>query len=81
VPTCARCGGDVPEGADRCEHCGHLLVAPSAEPGPAAFPGAPRVIAGVGCGVLTVMLVLISIVVVLGALLGGLVGAAGARVS
>ena len=63
-----------------CEHCGHRLAAPEAlEPEP--FPGAPKVIAGVGCGVLTVMLVLISIVAVLGALLGGLVGAAGARAS
>ena len=80
MPTCPRCGGELAEGAARCENCGHLLAAPAA-PEPAAFPGAPKVIAGVGCGVLTVMLVLISIVAVLGALLGGLVGAAGARAS
>ena len=78
MPTCPRCGGDVPEGADRCEHCGHTLTAAAAPP-PAETPGATRLIASLGCGMLTVMLVLISIVVVLGALVGGLLGAAGAH--
>jgi hypothetical protein len=78
MPTCPRCGGDVAEGVLRCEHCGHLLSAPPVA-APAPAPGAPRLIAGLGCGMLTVILVLISVVVVFGLLLGGLVGAAGAR--
>ena len=82
MATCPRCGGDVAEGAQRCEHCGHRLapspVSASADP---AAVGAPRLIAGLGCGMLTVILILISIVVVFGALLGGLIGAAGARAS
>ena len=82
MPTCPRCGGDVAEGAARCEHCGHALAAavpppPSASPEPAGV----RRIAGIGCGLLTVMLILVSIVVVFGALLGGLLGVAGVRAS
>ena len=81
MPTCPRCGGDVGEGALRCEHCGHLLTGAPASPASASAPGAPRLIAGLGCGMLTVILVLISIVVVFGLLLGGLVGVAGARLA
>ena len=82
MPTCPRCGGEVAEEASRCEHCGHRLTA-AVDPGPPAAPapGARGLIAGIGCGMLTVMLVLISIIVVFGALLGGLIGAAGARLS
>jgi hypothetical protein len=79
VPTCPRCGGDVAEGAARCDHCGHVLAAPGATPpAPSVAPAGARRIAGVGCGLLAVMLVLISIVVVFGALVGGLLGVAGA---
>jgi hypothetical protein len=81
VLTCARCGGDLPEGAARCEHCGHAVA-----PEPAGPPGAPvaeasgrKLIAGLGCGMLAVMLALMFIVVLFGLLLGGLVGAVGAR--
>ena len=82
MPTCPRCGGDVAEGDDRCEHCGHALAAAPPEPASAwAAPAGARRIAGVGCGLLTVMLILVSIVAVLGALLGGLLGAAGAGAS
>jgi len=77
--TCPRCGGEVAEGTAQCEHCGHRLVSAAPAPPPAAASGARHVIAGVGCGMLTVILVLISIVVVFGVLLGGLIGAAGAR--
>jgi hypothetical protein len=83
VTTCPRCGGELPAGATRCEECGHALVAagpPSAEATPAAaVPGARRLIAGLGCGILAVMLVLLSIVVLFGLLLGGLLGSAAAR--
>lgn len=81
MPTCARCGGDLPEGAARCEDCGHELAA--GPPGPGAFatevPSGRKLIAGLGCGMLAVMLALISIVALFGLLLGGLLGAAGAR--
>ena len=80
MATCPRCGGEVAGGADRCEHCGHRLTADA--PAPAAGAPAPRkLIAGIGCGLVTVMLILISLFVVFGALLGGLLGAAGARPS
>jgi uncharacterized membrane protein YvbJ len=77
--TCPRCGGDLTEGAARCEQCGHLLAAGAGSPAPTAAPAAPKLIAGVGCWMVTVMLLLISIVVVFGLLLAGLLGAAGAR--
>jgi hypothetical protein len=78
---CPRCGGDLPEGADRCEQCGHVLST-SPAPSPVRLstaPGGPGLIASLGCGMLAVMAALISIVVLFGLLLGGLVGAAGAR--
>jgi uncharacterized membrane protein YvbJ len=82
VPTCPRCGGDVAEGAARCEHCGHLLAAAAPPPASTAQePAGARRIAGIGCGLLTVMLILVSIVVVFGALMGGLLGLAGVRAS
>ena len=83
MPTCPRCGGDVAEGAASCEHCGHALAAAAAPPSvsAAAAPAGARRIAGVGCGLLAVMLILVSIVVVFGALMGGLLGLAGARAS
>ena len=80
MPTCARCGGDLPEGAARCEDCGHVLAD---RPGPDASsteaPSSRKLIAGLGCGMLAVMLALVSIVVLFGLLMGGLVGAVGAR--
>ena len=81
MPTCARCGGDLPEGAARCEECGHELAAGLPAPGASTteVPSGRRLIAGLGCGMLTVMLAVISIVVLLGMLLGGLLGAVGAR--
>lgn len=83
VPTCPRCGGELSTGATRCEECGHALDAagaPSAEAtSAAAAPGARRLIAGLGCGILAVMLVLLTIVALFGLLMGGLLGAAAAR--
>lgn len=79
--TCPRCGGDLPEGAARCEHCGHVLAAdpPGKDAPAAAAPTGRKLIAGLGCGMLAVMLALISIVALFGLLLGGLLGAVGAR--
>jgi len=80
VLTCARCGGDLPEGAARCEDCGHAVAPEPASPGAsAAGPSGRKLIAGLGCGMLAVMLALISIVALFGLLLGGLLGAVGAR--
>ncbi|HVR70129.1 MAG TPA: hypothetical protein VMT87_04720, partial [Vicinamibacteria bacterium] len=80
VGTCPRCGGELAADQTTCDQCGH---APDrAAPGPAVPPPAPgggRLIASLGCGMLAVMLALISIVVLFGLLLGGLLGAAGAR--
>ena len=80
MPTCARCGGDLPpEGVARCEHCGHVLAGPPGKDASTSeVPSGPKLIAGLGCGMLAVMLALISIVALVWLLLGGLVGAAGA---
>ena len=80
MATCPRCGGEVVAEDGLCEHCGHRLSGVSPVTTEAAPPGR-KLIAGIGCGMLTVMLILISIFVVFGALLGGLLGAAGARPS
>ena len=80
MATCVRCGGELAADETRCDQCGHAPA--RAAPGPAVPPPAPgggRLIAGLGCGMLAVMLVLISIAVLFGLLLGGLLGAAGAR--
>jgi len=80
VLTCARCGGDLPEGAARCEDCGHAVApAPAGPPGESVAASGRKLIAGLGCGMLAVMLAVMSIVVLFGLLLGGLVGAVGAR--
>ena len=85
APTCPRCGGLLLPGAARCEECGHVLdatVGPSGEAtsAPAAAPpGARRLIAGLGCGILMVMVALLSIIALFGLLMGGLLGAAAAR--
>ena len=75
--SCPRCGGDLPEGAERCEHCGHRVADTSATHAADAKPP-PRWTAGLGCGLIGVLLVLISVVLVFGLLLGGLLGAVAA---
>ena len=79
MSSCPRCGGELAGGETRCEQCGHVLAAPAPSPAALPVPPARRLIAGLGCGMLAVMLALISIVVLFGLLLGGLLGAAGAR--
>jgi uncharacterized membrane protein YvbJ len=78
VLTCPRCGGELEEGDTRCEQCGHVLaVSPAGEAAaPAEAPGARRLMAGLGCGMLVWRFALIAIVALFGLLLGGLVGAA-----
>lgn len=78
MPTCPRCGGELAGGEARCEQCGHLLAVAAPGP-PSPLPRGRSLIAGLGCGMLAVMLALFSIVVLFGLLLGGLLGAAGAR--
>lgn len=75
APTCPRCGGDLPAGATRCEECGHVLASAA----PPAAPSARRLITGLGCGILAVMLALLSIVALFGLLAGGLLGSAAVR--
>ncbi len=79
MPSCPRCGGELAVGETRCEQCGHVLAASAPSPAVSPVPPARRLIAGLGCGMLAVMLALISIVVLFRLLLGGLLGAAGAR--
>ena len=47
VLSCPRCGGDLPEDAERCEHCGHRVAA---APAARAEEKPPRWTAGMGCG-------------------------------
>jgi hypothetical protein len=53
-----------------------LAVAPAAAGALADPPGAPRLVAGLGCGMLAVMLALISLVALFGLVMGGLLGTA-----
>lgn len=68
--TCPYCGGDLPPGAARCEHCGHDLLPKQEAPGAAEGPKW-----GLGCGLLGVLLAFLSVVILFGLLLGGLLGA------
>jgi hypothetical protein len=82
VASCPRCGGELDAGATRCEECGHVLASAATVPAVRAGPppSSPELIARLGCGMLTVMLFLISLVALIGLLVGGLLGAAGLRV-
>ena len=81
MQSCPRCGAELEADAGHCEECGHRLAFPGgvAPAGPIRAPGAPRLIAGLGCGMLAVMLALVSLVALFGLIMGGLLGVAAAR--
>ena len=70
VTVCPFCAGEVPEGTATCPHCGHALGPPREPQGEGRRP----LVGGLGCGMLAVLLVLVSLVLLFGLLAGGLLG-------
>ncbi len=69
MTVCTACAGDVPAGASACPECGRDQRA-----GVLPLEAARPRLAGLGCGLLGVLLALLALVVLFGLLAGGLLG-------
>ncbi|HEY7409297.1 MAG TPA: hypothetical protein VII13_01065 [Vicinamibacteria bacterium] len=68
MQACPYCAGDLADESAACPHCGQRLAAAPAE------PARPTLLGALGCGLVGVLVALLSLTLFFGLVAGGLLG-------